>query len=183
MPCYYRCVPLLATTDTVDSPSHSGGALRRSLFWGAALVVILLDQLTKALVRTFIDTGDIWPSSGWPVRLNHVTNSGAAFGILQDQTVFLIVTALIGLVAIYLYYRFPPFEHPVASLAVGMMLGGAAGNLVDRVRLGEVTDFISFPHYPSFNVADSSITIGIAVLIIGAAFLSERPKPKQDAEQ
>ena len=156
--------------------------LRRSLFWATAALVITLDQASKVLVRTLIDRGDIWPSADWPVRLHHLTNSGAAFGILQNQNSFLIVTTLIGLAAIYFYYRFPPFDHVIVPIAVGMILGGALGNLLDRLSLGEVTDFLDFPIWPAFNVADSSITIGIVILILGYAFLSSRSEPAAHAD-
>jgi len=88
--------------------------------------------------------------------------------------------AFIGLAAIYLYYRYPPFDHWVVPIAIGMMLGGASGNLLDRVRAGEVTDFIDFPRYPAFNIADSSITVGIAIIIISYLLLA--PKPKSGEE-
>ena len=156
--------------------------LRRSLFWAAAALVVALDQTTKELVRAFMAPGDLWPSADWPVRLHYVTNTGAAFGILRDQTGFLVLTTLVGLAAIYLYYRFPPFDHPAVPVAVGMMLGGAVGNLLDRLRLGSVTDFIDFPRYPAFNVADSSIVIGIAVLAVTYLFLSARSKPAAHAD-
>jgi signal peptidase II len=155
--------------------------LRRTLFFGAAFVVLTLDQATKALVRAFMDRGDTWPDDSF-VRLHYVTNSGAAFGILQDQTGFLIITTFIGLAAIYLYYHYPPFDHIVAPIAIGMTLGGAAGNLVDRLRLGRVTDFIDFQFWPSFNVADSSITVGIIVLLIGYALFAEHPPPKAERD-
>jgi signal peptidase II len=129
--------------------------------------VVALDQATKISVRTWLERGEAWPSLDWPVRIRHITNTGAAFGILEDQTLFLVVMAFIGLAAIYLYYRYPPFNHWVVPIAIGMMLGGAIGNLLDRVRAGEVTDFIDFPRYPAFNVADSSIFIGVSIIIIG----------------
>ena len=151
------------------------------LFWGAALTVFTLDQVTKAMVRASLEKGESWPDADWPVRIRYVTNTGAAFGILQDQTVFLVVMACIGLAAIYLYYRYPPFDHPIAPVAIGMMLGGAAGNLFDRIRLGEVTDFIDFPSYPAFNVADSSLTIAIATVIFG--YLMFAPKEKRTADE
>ena len=154
--------------------------LKRVLFWGAALTVIALDQASKTIVRATLDRGESWPDPDWPVRIRYVTNRGAAFGILDDQTLFLIVMAFVGLAAIYLYYRYPPFDHPVAAIAIGMMLGGAGGNLLDRVRLGEVTDFIDFTSYPAFNVADSSITVGIAIIILGYVLLAPRPKPAAD---
>ena len=171
--------------DTAETANRAAPApdapLRRSLFLGAAFLVLALDQATKALIRAFMDRGEAWPDGSF-VRLHHVTNTGAAFGILQDQTAFLIITTFVGLAAIYLYYRYPPFDHFVAPIAIGMMLGGAAGNLVDRLRLGRVTDFIDFGFWPSFNVADSAITIGIATLLIGYAFLAERPPPKAERE-
>jgi signal peptidase II len=168
----------MGTTDAAKSSAATPDApwLRRALFLSTALVVLALDQTTKGLVRAFMDRGEAWPDD-WPIRLHYVTNTGAAFGILKDQTGFLIVTTLIGLAAIYLYYRYPPFDHIVAPIAIGMMLGGAIGNLVDRVRLGRVTDFFDFPFWPSFNVADSSITVGIAVLVIGYVLVGQRPPP------
>ncbi len=141
--------------------------VRQALFWGAALLVVALDQLTKGLVRGLLNRGESWPSSDWIVYIRYVTNTGAAFGILQNQTFFLIIMAVIGLAAIYVYYRYPPFDHLVVPIAIGMLLGGALGNLMDRVRVGEVTDFIKFPMWPAFNVADSSISIGAVVLLVG----------------
>jgi len=129
-----------------------------------AVVVLAADQLTKHLVRTHLQIGESWPSDGWFVHISHVTNTDAAFGILQDQTAFLVVTSLIGLGAIVVYYLYPPFHHPLLRVAFGMQLGGAIGNLSDRLRLGSVTDFIKFPHYPYFNIADSCIVVGVCVL-------------------
>jgi signal peptidase II len=146
------------------------GQSRCACAGGAA--VLALDQLTKHLVRATLERGEAFPES-WPIRFVHVTNTGAAFGILQEQNAFLVITTVIGVAAILLYYWYPPFEHAVMTAAVGMILGGAIGNLSDRLRLGEVTDFIDFPHYPAFNVADSSIVVGVAVLVI--LFLLRRP--------
>ncbi len=166
---------------TEEAPPKARLALAKPLlFWGAALTVFVLDQAAKAIVRATLEKGESWPSADWPVRIRYVTNTGAAFGILEDQTVFLVVMACIGLGAIYLYYRYPPFDHPIAPVAIGMMLGGAAGNLFDRIRLGEVTDFIDFPSYPAFNVADSSLTIAIATVIFGYLMFTPKEKPAAD---
>ena len=147
--------------------------VRRDLpFFGVAIVIFLFDLLTKSIVRANLAIGESWPDEDWLVKLTHVTNSGAAFGILQGQGVFLIVTAVIAIVAIVFYYLFPPLEHGLLRLALGLQLGGAAGNLLDRVRFGKVTDFVDFPRYPEFNVADSSIVIGLVVLA-GFMVLSE----------
>ena len=160
------------------------------VFWGAAVAVVVLDQMTKAIVRASLERGESWPDWDLPFRLTHVTNSGAAWGILQDQTAFLIVMAVIGLGAIYLYYRNPPYNHWTASLGIGLLLGGALGNLTDRVRLGRVTDFFDPDSFPAFNVADSAINVGIAVLVIGylvwgakeqrSAQASAEPEPQSD---
>ncbi len=168
------------TTETATPPIR-GPWLKRALFWGAAATVIGIDQLTKAIVRASLERGESWPHTGSPVHIRYVTNTGAAFGILQDQTAFLIVMTLIGLAAIYLYYRYPPFDHAVVPIAIGMMLGGAAGNLIDRIRLGRVTDFIDVGPWPAFNLADSSITIGIAIILIGYIFVW--PGPKRPARE
>jgi len=173
-------MPTIEATKYI-APIPTTPRMRRLLFITAAILVLALDQATKELVRTLMDRGQAWPES-WPVRLHYVTNTGAAFGILKDQTGFLIITTLIGLAAIYLYYRYPPFEHLLAPIAIGMMLGGAVGNLVDRLRLGRVTDFIDFPFWPSFNVADSSIVIGVAVLLLGYAIFAKPPPPRAERE-
>ncbi len=175
----------MQSTEVTDAPASrfTHPRARLLLFWGAAATVIALDQITKAVIRSSLERGESWPDPDWPVRIRYVTNTGAAFGILQDQTAFLVVMAFIGLAAIYLYYRYPPFEHGVVPIAIGMMLGGASGNLIDRIRLGRVTDFIDFRFWPAFNVADSSISIGIGVILIGYVLLSpnsEQPPADED---
>ena len=151
---------------------------RDLLFFSIAAAVLALDQLTKHVVRATLERGEAFPES-WPVRFVHVTNTGAAFGILQEQNAFLVITTAIGVAAILLYYWYPPFEHAIMTAAVGMILGGAVGNLSDRLRLGEVTDFIDFPRYPSFNVADSSIVVGVTVLVILLVLGRPRAAPQQ----
>ncbi|HEU0074609.1 MAG TPA: signal peptidase II [Dehalococcoidia bacterium] len=154
---------------------------RGAAFFLVAAVVFALDQLTKAAVRDWLAVGESWPSDGWLVKITHVTNTGAAFGILQNAGLFLTITAVIAIGAILFYYLYPPFEHGLLRVAMGLLLGGAAGNLVDRVRLGHVTDFIDFPRYPEFNVADSSIVIGLFVLV-GFFLLIEPSKREGNAE-
>ena len=159
----------------IPKKSLSIGRWRRDvIFLGVAALVTALDQIVKEIVRSSLARGEYWPSEDWIVRIHHVTNSGAAFGILQGQAGFLIVTTIVGLVAIVLYYRFPPFQHRLVPVAIGMMLGGALGNLIDRIRLGRVTDFIDLPRWPAFNIADSSIVIAVIILILSYAVLSAR---------
>ncbi len=163
-----------AATDSVEAglnrsairaPSRQGARGRQWwVLFAVASVVFAADQITKHLVRSRLAYGEGWPSVDWFVHFEHVTNTGAAFSILQNQGVFLIVTSLIGLGAIILYFAYPPFHHPVLRVAFGMQLGGAVGNLLDRIRLGSVTDFIKFRYYPTFNVADSCIVVGVFIL-------------------
>jgi signal peptidase II len=164
------------------SAARTAGRLRRDApFFLVALTVLALDQLTKMLVRNGLAIGESWPSDDWLVRIQHVTNSGAAFGILQGQGLFLTVTAFIAIGAIAFYYLFPPLEHGLLRLALGLQLGGAVGNLLDRLRFGEVTDFFKFPHYPAFNIADSSIVVGLGVVVIFFV-LSEGKARRTDAD-
>jgi signal peptidase II len=172
---------LLMSTEQPKRPRASPLRLRWRrdlLFFSTAAAVLALDQVTKHVIRATLDQGEAFPE-GWPVRFVNVANTGAAFGILQEQNAFLVVTTAIGVAAILLYYWYPPFEHAIMTAAVGMILGGAVGNLSDRLRLGEVTDFIDFPHYPSFNVADSSIVVGVAVLVIFLLLAQPRAAPRQ----
>jgi signal peptidase II len=148
--------------------------LRRGApFFLVAAAVFAFDQVTKAAIRDWLAVGESWPSDGWLIKITHVTNTGAAFGILQDQGLFLTITAVIAIGAIVFYYLYPPLEHGLLRVAMGMLLGGAAGNLVDRLRFGHVTDFIDFPRYPEFNVADSSIVIGLAVIVVFFLFFEQ----------
>jgi signal peptidase II len=141
------------------------------LFFLMAVLVVALDQLTKHIIRSNLVPGETWGDWGI-LRIIRVTNTGAAFGILQGQGAFLIITTLLGLAAIILYYLYPPMEHGLLRLALGLQLGGAVGNLTDRVRQGGVTDFIDFRYWPAFNVADSAIVVGVAT-IVGFFVLSE----------
>lgn len=151
-------------------------------FFLIAIGVFGFDQLTKSIVRNGLAVGESWPDDDWLVRITHVTNSGAAFGILQGQGLFLTVTAILAIGAIIFYYAYPPLEHGLLRIALGLQLGGAAGNLSDRLRFGEVTDMFHFPHYPAFNIADSSIVVGLFVLV-GFFVLNEgkaKPEPQSD---
>lgn len=149
----------------MERASRMRSRRRDAALLALAVAVFALDQLTKFLVRQTLSPGESFPE-GWWVNITHVTNTGAAFGILQGQTVLLIFSSLVGLVAILFYYLWPPRQWPYLWVTLGLVLGGAAGNLIDRLRLGHVTDFIQFPHYPAFNVADSAIVIGIAFLAL-----------------
>lgn len=128
-----------------------------------AAVVLAVDQVTKALVRGSIERGEARPLIPG-VDLVNVRNPGIAFGLFSGGGVLLIllaVAAMVVLVSVFAAHA----DTPLAWLPTGLLLGGALGNLVDRVRDGAVTDFIDLPRWPSFNLADSAITIGVLALI------------------
>jgi signal peptidase II len=126
-------------------------------------IVVVLDQVTKALVRGGIDVGQ--EDSVLPgVSLVHVRNTGVAFGAFSGGG--LVVVALVGgALAALLYYFVTHLDKRLVWLPTGMLLGGSIGNIIDRVRDGAVTDFVKLPAWPAFNVADISITFGVLVLL------------------
>jgi signal peptidase II len=132
--------------------------------------IIFLDQLSKAWVRANLGYGEMW--SPWPwltpyARVVHISNTGAAFGMFQNMSmVFTILAIIVSAVILFYYPQISKEDWPL-RLALGMQLGGAVGNLIDRVTIGSVTDFISVGRFAVFNVADASISLGVAVLLIG----------------
>ena len=148
-----------------------------------AVVIVALDQWTKWLVRTNIAPGESWlpDSLAWLspyARIVHWYNQGASFGMFQEGNMVFTVLAFIVIAAIIYYY--PKIENAdwPLRLAMSMQLGGAAGNLIDRLAFGHVTDFISIGSFPVFNVADSSISVGCVVLLLGV-WWQERLAKKQ----
>jgi signal peptidase II len=135
-------------------------ALRAAL---VALVVVAADQATKALVRGGIAPGgrvDVLPG----VHLVNARNPGIAFSRLANGGVLVIVVALVALGALLVFF-FTHMRRRLVWLPTGLLIGGAAGNLIDRLREGAVTDFVKLPHWPAFNVADACITVGVLVLV------------------
>lgn len=160
--------PDAGSADPTGGHASIGRRLRPAA--AAAVIVVLLDQATKAVVRDRLPTGDHWPE-GWELlRFSHIENDGAAFGILQGAEAFLLVSTVVGIAALIGYLLWVPGDDRRYTLGFGLVLGGAVGNLIDRVRLGAVTDFIDPTHYPAFNLADSAIVVGVFGLVLLAAF-------------
>lgn len=156
-----------------------------SLF-GVGGAVIALDQWTKWLVRTKLPFQATWLPDwlSWLspyARIVHWYNSGAAFGSFQNGNPVFTVLAILVIAAILYYYPRVESSDWSLRLAMGLQLGGAAGNLIDRLMMGRVTDFISIGAFPVFNVADSSITIGVIVLLLGV-WIKERAEKKAEAQ-
>lgn len=149
---------------------------RGLLFLGLAILVVLLDQTTKRLAEERLDRVGVrsvpLPIVGDYLRFTYVENRGAAFGLLQDQTAFFVFVGILVIGVIAASYRYLPRSGFLVHLALGLQLGGAVGNLIDRVRQGYVVDFVDFGYHsnwwPVFNVADSAIVVGVALLALNA---------------
>ena len=127
------------------------------------VLFFLADQVSKFLVREFLELGDSYPDRGF-FRITHTYNTGSAFGLFRDQNIPLIVVSIIGIAVLVLIYRSQPRRGKALRLSLALLLGGATGNLLDRLRLGHVTDFLDVGRWPVFNLADSSIVVGLVLL-------------------
>ena len=128
-----------------------------------AVVVIVADQVAKAIVRSEIKPGetvDVLPG----IDLIHTKNTGVAFSMLSGGGPLVVIVAIIALAALVGFF-ITHLHRRLVWLPTGLLLGGAAGNLIDRINHGAVTDFIKFPHWPAFNVADIAVTVGVVALI------------------
>lgn len=146
--------------------------------------IIGLDQLTKAIIRANLAMSETWMPLEWLApyaRIVHWHNRGAAFGLFQGFGEWFALLAIIIALAIIYYYPRVPAEDWALRGAMSLQLGGAVGNLIDRLTIGHVTDFISVGNFPVFNIADSSITIGVIVLILGVWLQERREKSARNA--
>jgi len=140
------------------------------------LLIVVADQLSKSWIRSNLDSGQSLFDIGF-LRIIHIHNTGAAFGIFQDYTAILSIIALIGVIIIlllvFVWHRQWSFlDSMLFRIGIGLVLGGAIGNLIDRVFRGSVTDFIDFKVWPAFNVADSAVTVGAIIIALRVLFLA-----------
>ena len=144
--------------------------------WLALLVVagaaILADQVTKQVVGRTLTLGDSVDIAG-PFSIHHVQNSGIAFGLFASRTVPVIAVTGLAVGLMLWFFARSGKRHPVLPVALGLVLGGSIANLIDRVRLGHVTDFLDLVAWPAFNLADTFIVVGVAILF-GALVLGDR---------
>ncbi len=139
-----------------------------------AILVIAVDQASKALIRNFMSVGDSIPLIPGILHITYVRNPGVAFGLLPNQKIVFLIISLAVIIFILYYYRRLNVAERLQTLALGLLLGGTVGNIIDRFFLGKVTDFIDFRVWPVFNLADSSIVIGIVLL--GFVFINNARK-------
>ena len=128
-----------------------------------AVIVVAADQIAKAIVRDEIKPGetvDVLPG----IDLVHAKNTGVAFSMFSGGGPLVVIVAIVALVALIAFFA-THLHRRLVWLPTGLLVGGAAGNLIDRIRLGSVTDFIKLPHWPAFNVADIAVTVGVVTLL------------------
>jgi|TARA_B100002003_G_scaffold164368_1_gene152632 signal peptidase II len=154
----------------------------RISFNRTAILAITLDQVSKLMVRIYIPFGSSMPENGF-FRFTYIKNTGALFGLFKGHMPLLITMSFVGMVAVLLCYFLFAYKWRSASIGLGLILGGAIGNQIDRLWRGHVTDFIDWGSWPVFNIADSSGVIGVAVIVFFLLFLyreKEDSSSKQD---
>lgn len=180
---------------------------RLGMLW-ISIAIIVIDQISKLIVRSTMHLHESIPVLGNFFRLTYVENDGMAFGISFGNNVFFTIFATIASIAILIYFFKMKGEHSIARLALAIIFGGAVGNLLDRLFRGSVVDFLDaeffdinipafqalffrFPGYsmdrwPVYNVADIAVTVGMVILLLFVAFEKEEPAtaalPKDESE-
>jgi signal peptidase II len=143
-----------------------------------AVAAIAADQLTKHIVSSRLALDEEIDVLG-PFSIHHVQNSGIAFGLFASATAIVILLTGIAIAWMLIFFARSGARHPVLPVALGLVIGGSVSNLVDRVRLGHVTDFLDLKWWPAFNLADSFIVVGVGILlaVLVLADRAHRPRP------
>jgi signal peptidase II len=159
---------------------HLGAGLQQWIGLGTiAVAAVIADQLTKQVVARTLSLGEEVQIAG-PFSIHHVHNSGIAFGLFSSATSVVIALTALALIWMLVFFARSGARHPILPVALGLVLGGSIANLLDRVRLGHVTDFLDFRFWPAFNLADLFIVVGVATLfgaLAGADRSKRRPGP------
>ncbi len=164
------------TPETLQpQPRTPADALQWTGFAAIAAVTIVADQVTKFVARrsfTFDDPLDVLPF----FQFTNTRNTGIAFGQFQNNQTIVIALALIAITWMLIYFARSGGRHPLLPIAIGLLFGGAASNLFDRMTQGYVTDFLHIAQFPVFNLADTAITVGVILLVI-TLLSAERSAP------
>jgi signal peptidase II len=141
-----------------------------------AIAAIVADQLTKHVVTRTLPLDDSVHVVG-PLSIHHVQNSGIAFGLFSSATAVVTIVTGIAVIWMIVFFARSGSRHPVLPAALGLLIGGSMSNLVDRIRLHHVTDFIDVNWWPAFNLADSFIVVGVAILLAALIAADRKPRP------
>ncbi len=177
-----------SSTDALSPMSFAERSLAAApMQWVAlasiALAAVAADQLTKHIVASQLqlDAADHVIGPFW---IHHVRNSGIAFGFFSQATAVVIVLTGLAVIWMLVFFARSGARHPILPVALGLVIGGSTSNLLDRVRLGYVTDFLDLRWWPAFNLADSFIVTGVLILLATLALAEREPRrtrPGRDA--
>ena len=153
---------------------------RTVVFFLVALAVVIGDQLSKVWIRSNLALGQTLFEVGF-FRIIYISNTGASFGLFPGQSFALTIVTIVGVALILIFVLvihrwFPPLDNMLSKVALGLVLGGALGNLIDRLNLGYVIDFIDFRVWPAFNIADSAVVVGVIIFAYSLRFLARAGK-------
>ena len=148
---------------------NRGRVVRETWFFLAAALVVAADQISKSLIRANMSLGQSIPKEGF-FRFTYGTNTGGVWGWFQNHTVIFTAATIIAIIAILIYSRNRTAQSMLVTVSLGLLLGGSIGNLIDRIRFGEVTDFIRMGSWPLYNLADSAMVVGVTLLIFYILF-------------
>jgi signal peptidase II len=165
---------------SVAERSLAAGAWQWAGLAAVATAAVIADQVTKHVVEHTLALDDSVHVAG-PLSLHHVQNSGIAFGLFSSATAVVTVVTAVAVVWMLVYFARSGSRHPVLPAALGLLIGGSLSNLVDRIRLHHVTDFIDLKWWPAFNLADSFIVVGVAILLAALVVADRKPQPPRRA--
>ncbi len=163
------------TPFSVAARSLGAGVSEWLALAAVAIAAVSADQLTKHIVASKLGLGEQVHVAG-PLSIHHVQNSGIAFGLFASATAIVIVLTSLAVGWMLLFFARSGSRHPVLPVALGLVIGGSVSNLVDRVRLGHVTDFLDLKFWPAFNLADSFIVVGVAILLLALVAADRAPR-------
>jgi len=161
---------------SVAERSLGAGAWQWAGLATVALAAVVADQVTKHVVTRTLPLDDSVHVAG-PLSIHHVQNSGIAFGLFSSATAVVTVVTAGAVVWMVVFFARSGSRHPVLPAALGLLIGGSVSNLVDRIRLHHVTDFIDLKWWPAFNLADSFIVVGVAILLAALIAADRPPRP------
>jgi signal peptidase II len=172
-----------STTNGLQAISVAERSLAAGLWqWAGlasvALAAIVADQVTKYLVTSRLSLDQSVKVAG-PLSIHHVQNSGIAFGLFPDSTAAVVAVTSAAVVWMVVFFARSGSRHPVFPAALGLLVGGSISNLADRVRLGHVTDFVDLKYWPAFNLADSFIVVGVAILLFAVVGGDREPRQRR----
>ncbi|MBD0338887.1 MAG: signal peptidase II [Thermoleophilia bacterium] len=158
---------------SVAERSLAAGARQWAALTAVVATAVAADQGTKHLVASQLGLGEEVAVVG-PFSIHHVQNSGIAFGLFASATSIVILLTALAVLWMVVFFARSGARHPVLPVGLGLVIGGSLSNLVDRIRLGHVTDFLDFTAWPAFNLADTFIVVGVVVLV-GMLVVADRP--------